>query len=304
MPRRIYVLLSILSAFVPAIFPVTFTDSLSHEIVVDEPRRVALLNSSLADAWVLAGGNVSITIEEAVERGFADEDAVIVANSSGMRIDTELLYVSRPDLIIGSADLPSHAALYERFSGLGIPVALFRMESFDEFLEVFSILTDITGRKDLFERYTKDQISRIERLKQKAREMESHPRVLLIRSGSAFSSFLAKTAENHFAGAIIDDLCAVNIAEDAPMLSERISLEHVLVEDPDKVLIILHGSEEASREFVLSTFSKPGWRDIGAVERGDFHILDKELFHYKPCERYADAYETMFLLLYGEESLP
>lgn len=301
MPRRLSVLFLVFSIFSAASYAVTFTDSISHEVTVDNPSRVALLNSSLADAWVLAGGKAAITIEEAVERGFASADAIVVGNSSGMRIDSELLYVAKPDLIIGSADLPSHVALYERFSSLGIPVALFRMESFEDYLEVFRILTEITGRSDLYDKYTTDQIAEIECLKEAAREKEYHPKVLLIRSGSAFSSFLAKTAENHFAGAILEDLGAVNIADGDSALSERISLEYVLVENPDMVFVILHGNEDASRDFVLSTFSRPGWRDIKAVQEGRFYILDKELFHFKPCERYAEAYRVLFDLLYGED---
>lgn len=298
--RRVVLSFIISVVFVSSIFAVTFTDSLGRSVTVENPEKVAVLNSSLADAWVSAGGKALVTIEEAVERGFADEDAEIVANSSGMRIDHELLYLSSPDFIIGSADLSSHVEVARKFSSLGIPVALFRMESYEEFLSVFDIFTDITGRKDIYKKEKARMDGKISSLIEKSREL-SAPEVLFIRSGSAFSSFLAKTRENHFAAAILSDLGGVNIAERDKALVESISLEHVVKEDPDKILVVLHGTEEASRAFVLSVFSSPVWKDLRAVRNNEFYILEKEYFHYKPCLRYAESYEKMFSYLYGDQ---
>ena len=62
--------------------------------------RTACLNSSLADLWSLAGGSVDITVQEAVDRGFADDEAIIVDSASGRNINTEILVSAEPDLVI------------------------------------------------------------------------------------------------------------------------------------------------------------------------------------------------------------
>jgi ABC-type Fe3+-hydroxamate transport system, periplasmic component len=282
-----------------ALFSVSIPDSLGRTVEVETPRRVALLNSSLADCYLLAGGSVDITIEESVERGFASTDAAIVGKSSGMRIDAELLSSLRPDYVIGSADLSSHVDVAKKLDRLNIPSSLFRMESYEEFKEVFYQMTRVTGRDDLYHKVVDVNDKIITSLITKARTEDTKPTVLLIRSGSGFSSFKAKNAENHFAGKIISDLGAINIADEAPFLSENISLEYIMKVNPDKIFVILHGDEAAAESFVLSTFKKSGWKDLKAVKNGNFFILDKELFHYKPCERYGESYSAMYDLLYG-----
>ena len=93
------------------------------------------------------------------------------------------------------------------------------------------------------------------------------PRVLFIRAGSAFSAVRAKRAEDHFAAAIIEDLGGVNIAAEAEALTESISLEAVLAMQPDRIIIVAQGDEEASR-------------------------------NYKPNGRWGEAYQVMAEALY------
>ena len=57
---------------------VTFTDATGAEVNVSrKPETVAVLTSSLADLWCTAGGSVAITVGETLERGFADDTAVL-----------------------------------------------------------------------------------------------------------------------------------------------------------------------------------------------------------------------------------
>lgn len=260
--------------------------------------KTACLNSSLADLWQLAGGSVDITVEESVERGFASPEALLVDSASGRNINTELLVAAEPDLVIGSADTASHVRLSSFLDKAGIDMILVDMDSFDDFLSVFHTLTDITERSDLYEKYGEGQKTAIEEIIANAAGYESKPRVLFVRAGSAFSYVKAKRADDHFAAKIIEDLGAVNIADEYGMLTDSLSLEAVLESNADKILVVPQGDEDASIAYITDLFSQQGWRDVRAIENGSVYFLSKELFHFKPNGRWAEAYEMMEEVLY------
>ena len=244
----------------------------------------ACLNSSIADLWSLAGGSVDITVQDSIDRGFASPDAILVDSASGRNINTEILISSHPDLVLGSTDTASHVRLKSFLDEKGISMILIKQDSFEDFLSVFRTLTEITGRSDLFVKYG---------------GKEDKPCVLFVRAGSAFSSVRAKRADDHFAAGIIEDLGAANAADVNDVLTESLSLEAMITSDIDKILIVPQGDEEESISYMNSLFSRPGWRDIKAVKEGEVHFLPKDLFHYKPNGRWAEAYAVMKEVLYG-----
>lgn len=255
----------------------------------------ACLNSSLADLWSLAGGTVDVTVQEAVDRGFADEIAVIMDAKSGRNINTEILIASRPDLVIGSVDTASHVRTAALMEDIGVETILVREDSFADFQDIFRTLTEITGREDLYERYSSGQEAEIESIIRRCSARTEHPRVLFVRAGSAFSAVRAKRAADHFAAQMIQDLGAVNVADEFGALTDSLSLEALLAGDIEKILVVPQGDEEAGRAYIQSLFSRPGWRDVDA----ELIFLDKELFHYKPNGRWAEAYRCMEEVLYG-----
>ena len=261
--------------------------------------RTACLNSSLADLWSLAGGSVDITVQEAVDRGFADEDAIIVDSASGRNINTEILVSAEPDLVIGSVDTASHLRLKGLLDNAGIRMILLQLDSFYDFLASFKILTDITGRKDLYMQYGENQKREIKEIIKEACQIPEAPRIIFVRAGSAFSSVRAKRADDHFAAGIIEDLGAVNVADEFDALTDTLSLEALLTADIDKILVVPQGNADAGIAYVRSLFSNPGWKDIKAVKEGSVYFLDKNLFHFKPCGRWAEAYRVMKEVLYG-----
>ena len=73
--------------------------------LTSKPKKVAVLFSSLADVWCLAGGEVAITVGESVERGICSDDVLLVDSGAGKTIDTEMLIAYEPDLVIYSLDV-------------------------------------------------------------------------------------------------------------------------------------------------------------------------------------------------------
>ena len=269
----------------------TFTDSTGHTVTVSQPQRVAVLFSSLADIWVSAGGEVAVTVGEAVERGIVSANVALVDTGAGKTIDREALIAAAPDLVITSADIEAQRECAAFLRENGIAVAEFRVECFTDYLSVLKICTDLTGRPDLYEQLGTAQQTRIDALL--AEKPLSGKRILFIRAGSSARSVKAKGSADHFAAAMLSELGAVNVADAAPILLDGLAMEVILDKDPDYIFFTAMGDEDASRAYVSKMLQSAEWQALTAVQKASWSYLPKDLFHYKPCAAWADAYDHL-----------
>ena len=269
-----------------------FTDSTGYELRLPaKPQRAAVLFSSLADVWRLAGGEIAVTVGEAIERGFASADTPLADDGAGKTINIEVLVAAAPDLVILSADIPEQVKAATLLRDMGIPAALFRMECFEEYLSVLKIFTTLCENPEAFRRYGTAQQAQINTLL--AKQPLSGERILFIRAGTSARSVKAKRSSDHFAAAMLCELGAINIADTAPILVDGLAMEVILQEDPDRIVFIAMGDEAASVAYVTQMLSDPTWQSLTAVREGRYGYLSKELFHYKPCARWAEAYGVL-----------
>lgn len=282
-------------------FPYTFTDSIGNEISLrKKPENTAVLFSSYAEIWKLSGGEIKISVGDSVKRGFADGSCILVNDGAGLKIDTEALLASQPDFVIVTADFRAQNDLCELLNGMGIPCAAFKEESFRDYLKILDIFTDINGNKELFTEYGENVRQEIENIKADLPSTDKEIKYLFIRAGSGFSSTKRRTRENHFACEIMDEIGAKNIADGIGALSDSISLEEILKNQPDLIVIVPQGDETASKNYVKELFLQDGWKDLNAVKNGKYYFVDKELFNYKPNRRWPESYRTLVKLVYGE----
>lgn len=278
----------------------TFTDSTGATVALDErPVRVAVLFSSLAELWTLAGGTVAISVGESVERGFCDADTPLVDAGAGKTINVELLVSYAPDLVICSADIAAQAQTASLLRELGIPCASFRVESVADYLSVLRIMTDLTGDLAAYERYGTEMMTQIDALRKDVPNVAGK-RILFIRAGSSARATKAKSSSEHFAAEMLCELGCVNIAEEAPVLLDGLSVEVILREDPDYIFITTMGDESAARAYMDSLLESEVWQSLSAVQAGAYCYLPRDLFQYKPNARWYDAYLTLWEILYGE----
>lgn len=285
MAKRLFVILLLLFAFVSC------GDNTDTKLP-ENPEKVAVLFSSLADIWITAGGKVDITVRETVERGFANADAVLVDGGAGKSIDLEALVAAAPDLIIASADIEAQV---EAANTLPYPAITVRVESFGDYLEVLEIMTTLTGEKERYETYgvkIKEKIASILRTVD-----AGGTKILFIRASSSAKATKAKTAEHHFAAAMLKEFGTCNIAENAPVLLDGLSYEEILLQNPEHIFISAMGDENAAREYMNSLLGEPMWQSLDAVKNDNVHFLPKELFQYKPNSRWAEAYEYLAKIL-------
>ena len=279
----------------------TFTDDTGALVTVPEkPETVAVLLSSLADLWITAGGTVDITVGETVERGFAAENVILVDDGAGKTINLEALIAANPDFVLYSADLSGQLECADTLRAAGISAAGFRVETFEDYLRVLKICTDILGTPDRYAQYGTALKAEIDAMTAVARAQESQPDILFVRAGSSARYTKAKTAENHFVCAMLKDLGTFNIAEKAPVLLDGLSTEEIVLSDPAFILFTTMGDETAGQAYMESLISDPVWQTLTAVKAGNVHQLPKELFQYKPNARWGEAYAYLIELIYGD----
>lgn len=271
---------------------ISATDALGNRVSLPyKPQRVAVLFSSLANIWGCAGGNISVTVYESVERGFADADVQLVDGGAGKSIDTEALIASTPDLVIGSADIAAQVDAVTLCRNVGIPAVLLRVESFADYLAALELCTTLTGETERYATYGNALASEIQK---KIDTFDARgAKVLFIRAGSAARYTKAKTAADHFAAAMLAELGTVNIADSAPILLDGLSFEEILSCDPDHIFVSTMGEENAAIAYMESLLLLPEWQALSAVQNGNLHYLPKSLFQYKPNARWGEAYDYL-----------
>ncbi len=305
--KRFFAFIIAVACFLPfyafSEYGVMFTDD-SGEIISfsEKPQKTAVLFSSFAEMWLLSGGDITVSVGEAVERGIVPSDIMLVDDGAGKRIDLETLLLSDVNFVIGSVDIPAHKEAREILKKAGVPFALFGVESVEDYLRVFKIMTCINQNEEAYQVYGEAVYEECLKIIQKAEKYaKEHPQeILFIRSGSGYSSSKAKTKEMHFAAKMLDELGAKNIAEEVPVIIDGISFEEIYMKDPDAIFISLMGNEEAAKEYMQSVLAKSEWQALSAVKNGRCYFLEKELFQFKPNHKWAIAYEKIAKMLYPE----
>jgi iron complex transport system substrate-binding protein len=282
----------------PADVSYIFTDALGETRQISSPQRVVALMGGLAETWLLAGGElVGATDDAWEERGLplAPETAVV---GKFNQPNVEAILTLNPDLVILSSETPAQVALNDLLAEAGIPVAYFRVTHFADYLEMLHVCTEITGRADL---YTQNGSAVAEQIAAQLAEppLEPPPSVLLLIT---YSGGAAVQNSATMTGKMLADLGCVNLADRNPSLLKEYSVEQVIAEDPDYILVIPMGNDAALAEKNLreSLEENPAWAELPAVQNGHYFLLPKELFLYKPNARWGDSYQYLAALFHDQ----
>lgn len=283
---------------------VCFTDALGRVVCVEkEPERVAALIGSFADVWLLSGGEICATSEDAWEDfGLELPGAVSIGGAHSPNLEN-LLYAD-PDFVIASASTASNVQMCDVLENAGIPVAYFDVDNFQDYLQMLSICTDITGRKDLYQRNGLDVAARIDAIKAACTHSglsEQERTVLLLRASSGFVK--AKGSQGTILGEMLADLDCINIADSDASLLDSLGVESVIRQEPYRIFVVTMGNDTEKALENLDRLMKenPAWGTLDAVTEGRLHLMDRRMFNIKPNARWADSYEELANLLLGKE---
>lgn len=276
---------------------VQFTDALGYEVELTSWDRVVSLYGSFAEAWTLAGGTLVGTTSDAVEeRGLALGEEVAIIGSVKSPALEEVL-AAAPDFVILSADTAAQVELHDALVDAGAPHAYYRVDTFEDYLEMMEQFCALTGREDLYEKNALEVERQIEGVRALTAG-EEQPSVLLLR---AYATGVKAKGADQLAGAILADLGADNLVERYQSLLEELSMEEILAADPDVILIVTMGDEAEALAYLEANFeSNPAWAGLTAVKNDRVEVLPKELFHYKPNARWGESYAYLAKILYPD----
>ena len=259
------------------------------------PKRVVALSKSNAELWILAGGELVATSDDAMDIEELNSDAISLGDMD--HVSLEAVKALNPDLLILFSTDPAQKALGEAAEAVGIPVTYTNIDNFADYEEIMTTFTSMTGRKDLYETYVTDVRKEIDDI---INDLPSD------NGGSTYimlhvSATKRKAEKNdYFASEIFNDLGLSNIAADNSALDE-LSIEAVVTANPDYVFVIPRGDEKKAMASFDELFtSEPAWASLSAVQNGRYYLLSKDLFGLKPNAKWAEAYRQAFDLLYGK----
>lgn len=269
----------------------TFTDALGSTVTVDRPQRVVSFYGSFAEMWMLAGGELAGTTDDAItERKLPlGEDVAIIGSTRNPNLEMALGLDA--DFAILSADTTDHVQAAETLRAAGVTCAFFRVDTLEDYLAAMEVCTSITGRADLYEQNALAVQRQAQEVIQRVRPLlEEEPvTALLIR---AYSTGAKAKGMDNLAGVMLHQLGVKNLVDQHPSLLEELSMEEIIAADPDYIFVTIMGSSQQKALDALAEGiqKNPAWSSLSAVQNGRYVILPGDLFHYKPNARWGESY--------------
>jgi len=276
-----------------------FTDALGQEVAIRNPERVVALMGSFAEVWQAAGGRLSGVTDDAFdERGLElSEKTVSVGKYNSPNV--EKIIALNPDLVLLSSETKEHTALKEVLKQAGITAAYFKVTYFEDYLSMLKTCTEITGRKEMYQKKGLDIKTEIEEILSGTKDQEP-PSVLLLIT---YSGGAVAQNTRTMTGKMLNDLGCKNIADENQSLLKEFSMESIVKEDPDYIFVIPMGNDDAlaRKNLEESVEKNPAWNGLAAVKNNRYILLPKEKFLYKPNEKWGESYQYLAEILYGKK---
>jgi iron complex transport system substrate-binding protein len=195
----------------------------------------------------------------------------------------EKIVALKPDLVVAIAE-GDLKAFVDKLAGLKIPVFIVNPA------DVFGVLTSIqnigkaTYSSRAAQKLTRTMEERI-RAVQKKTQGRPRPRVLQVLSMDPLLS-VGK-------GTFVDDLIRLgggrNVAEDAAGKYPRLSMEEVLAQNPEVILLASMNSQD---EMAEERRYWQRWKTLAAARNGRIHAIDSDLI-LRPSPRIVDGLEEV-----------
>jgi iron complex transport system substrate-binding protein len=273
-----------------------WTDGVGRAVsgLPENPRAVAL-SASIGEIWLEAGGQLLGVTEDAFEEREILERGAAESVGSVKNPNVEAALALEPDLVLLSPDIAGQVEAAAVFESAGIPFFYVTADGFQSYAETMAAFTGMLGTPDRYEQYVSQPAQKIEEIKTRSAGA-ANKTTLILRAYS--SGVTVKTTG--VCAEIVHDFGITDIAESDGIPLEELSLEVILERDPERILIVTMGDEDAARAYISDFLTKsPLWGELSAVASGRVNYLPKELFHYKPNGRWEEAYSYLHTLFFG-----
>jgi len=202
----------------------------------------------------------------------------------------EKIVALQPDLVIGIAegDLRNFV---DKLAGLKIPVYITNPSNVAEVISFIQNIGEVTFSPQAAKRITEKMRARINIIQEKVKE---RPRLRVFQVLD-FNPLISAGK-----GTLVDDLIRLaggrNVAENALGRYPRFSLEEVVAQDPQVIILSSMKSQESITE-QRQWWER--WKTISAVRHGRLYVLNSDLIH-RSSPRIVDGLEEMARAIHPE----
>lgn len=243
----------------------TYKDGLGSEIKVKGiPKRIVSLSPAHTETlFVMGVGDRIVGVSDFCNR--PPQAADIEKVGDAFNLNLEKLVSLKPDLVIcpGTKDFVSESVKEVQRAGLTAYVS--GPSTIQEVLDDIENLSKILGAEKAGKRMVGDIESELAALS-KLHEGEKIPTVFL-----CVDSDLWTVGPNSFMNGLLKAGGGKNIIEDESLQYFQISMEELLVKDPDVILITIPEDQAAP------LLTRPGWQSLTAVKEDRVHFVDGDL---------------------------
>lgn len=204
-----------------------------------------------------------------------------------MRPNAEMIVALGPDLALQMGGREEAVLPLSELAARGVPVAFFRVDSFDGLFSVVERLGVLTGEPGAASRLVADMRSRLERAAAGAGQGAAQPRVFF----EARHPNLLAAGRSSMVSDIIARAGGVNCVT-AERKLVRLGEEEVLNLDPE-VYLVQKGPMNPNP---ASPQERPGMGGLSAVRRGRVHVVDEGRYS-RPGPRNVEAVEELARIL-------
>ncbi|GAB2559602.1 ABC transporter substrate-binding protein [Gracilibacillus alcaliphilus] len=279
---------------------IAFIDSMDREVVLEgHPEKIVVLAPEfLKMIYDLDGEAVARMTTSSIPIPEAAEDLPELGTVN--QINTEELVGFSPDFVIGAPNF--HADLEGIMENSDIPFALLQMRSFDDVKEMAALMGQILGKEELADQKIQETEEQMKAVQDQL-PSDANPSVVIL---NVTSQSVSVQRANTTAIEIGDLLHVNNIGKDMEaspdsQSSAPYSLETIVEEQPDYILLTIHGSVEAGKGKIEEELeSNPAWNSLKAVQDGNVHIIPSEKYLSNPGFDYADTMQHMAEIVYPE----
>ncbi len=267
-----------------------FVDEAGRKVTVpDEPRRIVSLAPSITEI-LFALGLEDRVVGVTEFSNYPPEAAAKPRVGSYVRLNAERILDLTPDLAVGTVD-GNRLDLVRLLEDAGVAVYAVNPRSAGDVIRTVAGLGAVCGAGEQGRALARELRSRLERVKERTRASRN-PRVFLQINVQPIMSVNQNTLHHD----VIRLAGGENITADHAVPYPRLSLEEVLTQEPDVILI---SSMERGGAFEEARQAWYQWGTIPAVRNGRVHLIDSDLID-RPSPRVIQGIEAVARLLHPE----
>lgn len=281
---------------------ITLLDYFENEVTIDKnPEKVIVMQNSLLDLWYLSGGTCVARTTGTINVPECAMELPEVGKTTAPNL--ELLLANEADLIILSGTTNAHNELEEvlKENNLQYIYVSNSVKSYESTMKLLYAFSHITGNEQAYKTNAKEINEGVSEIVNKVKDLQAKKVAVLFASSK---SVKLETTEG-LTGEMVSLLGSTNILGSIGIKGETkvdFSLEKIVEEDPDIVLVCVMGTLEKVQNKMAEDFqSNEAWNSIQAIKDGNVYYLPKDLFMYKPNGRYPEAFEYLAKILYDGE---